>query len=123
MGSPLLSCWGALEGLARRGEEVFFFPPFLLPFCSSGMEEIQGLLDAADLKLQCLHSIFKKVNSPPVCLSALIFPSSPHPFCSGVKQLLQVNWEEGKKNQNCFSGRSEGECISCHLDSATMLGR
>lgn len=43
--------------LGRRG---IFFPPFLLPFCSSVMEAIQGLLQQ-DLKLQGLYSIKKVI--------------------------------------------------------------
>lgn len=57
MGRPLPVL---LKSCGRAGwVEEAFFPPFLLPFCSSVMEEIQGSMQQ-DLKLQSSYFILQK---------------------------------------------------------------
>lgn len=64
MGSPLPVPLASRGGLEWREAEVFFFlllpffPPFLLPFCSSVMEGVSGLMRQY-LKPQCFQPVKK----------------------------------------------------------------
>lgn len=80
------------------------------------MEEIQGSMQQ-DLKLQSSYFILqKKKKSKFTCtngcpVSPFLVP--PVLIWSG-NNYLQVKWKDGKErgeNQNCFSGRSEGNAF------------